>query len=113
MEWKLMDITLPRMEDKPKSWNTQRDKGPFITLMDSWITQELRRITLTKTDEIKLVYILNKTQLAFIDETGSTYIGALSIRITKDTWISITTHIKLLINKSTQANNDPLLIGWL
>jgi len=28
---------------------------------------------------------LNKTQLAFIDENGSTYIGALIIRITKDT----------------------------
>ena len=85
MERKLMDITLPRMEDNPKSWNTQRDKGPFIKLMDSWITHELRRITLTKIDEIKLVYILNKTQLAFIDENGLTNIGALTIRITKDT----------------------------
>jgi len=28
MEWKLIDVTLPRMEDKPKSLNTQR--GPFI-----------------------------------------------------------------------------------
>jgi len=36
--------------------------------MDSGITQELRTITLTKIDEIKLVYFLNKTQLAFIDE---------------------------------------------
>jgi len=53
--------------------------------MDSLITQELRRITLTKIDEIKLVYFLNKTQLAFIDENGSTYIGALTIKITKDT----------------------------
>ena len=85
MEQKLIDITLPRMEDKPKSWNTQRDKGPFSKLMDSWITQELRRITLTKIDEIKLVYFLNKTQLAFVDENGPTYMGALSIRITKDT----------------------------
>ena len=85
MERKLIDITLPRIEDKPKSWNTQSDKGPFIKLMDSWITQELRRITLTKIDEIKLVYFLNKTQLSFIDENGSTYIGALSIKITKDT----------------------------
>jgi len=85
MERKLMDITLPRMKDKPKSWNTQRDKGPFIQLMDSWITHELRRITLTKIDEIKFVYILNKTQLAFIDENGLTNIGALTIRITKDT----------------------------
>jgi len=65
MERKLIDITLPRMEDKPK-------------------TQELRRITLTKIDEIKLVYFLNKTQLAFIDENCLTYIGALTIRITKD-----------------------------
>ena len=40
MEQKLIDITLPRMEDKPKSWNTQRDKEPLIKLMDSWITQE-------------------------------------------------------------------------
>ena len=84
MERKLIDITLPRMEDKPKRWNTQRDKGPLIKLMDSWITQELRRV-LTKIDEIKLVYFLNKTQLAFIDENGSTYIGALTIRIKKDT----------------------------
>jgi len=85
MERKLIDITVPRMEDKPKSSNTQRDKGPLIELMDSWITEELRRITLTKIDEIKLVYFLNKTQLAFNDENGSTYIGALTIRITKDT----------------------------
>ena len=73
------------MEDKPKSLDTQRDEGTLIKLEDSWITQELRRITLTKIDDIKLVYFLNKTQLAFIDENGSTYIGALSIRITKDT----------------------------
>jgi len=85
MEHKLIDITLPRMEDKRKSWNTQRDIGPLIKLMNSWITQELRWITLTKIDEIKLVYFLNKTQLAFIDENGSTYTGALTIRITKDT----------------------------
>ena len=85
MKQKLTDITLPRMEDKPKSWNTQRDKGPLIKLMDSSITQELRRITLTKIDEIKLVYFLNKTHLAFIDENGSTYIGALTIIIMKDT----------------------------
>jgi len=85
MEGKLIDIILPRMEDKPKSWNTQRDKGPLIKLMDSWNTQELRRITLTKIGEIKLVYFLNKTQLAFIDQSGSTYRGALTIRITKDT----------------------------
>ena len=89
MERKLIDITLPRMEDKPKSWNTQSDQGPLIKVMDSWITQELRRITLTKIDEIKLVYFLNKTQLAFIDENGSTYIGALTIRITKDTNFNI------------------------
>jgi len=85
MEQKLIDITLPRMEDKPKSWNTQRDKGPLIKLMDSWITEELKRIPLTKIDEIKLVYFLSKTQLAFNDENGSTYIGALTIKITKDT----------------------------
>jgi len=87
MERKLIDITLPRMEDKPKSWNTQRDKGPLIKLMDSWITLELRRITLTKIDETKLDYFLEKTQLAFINENGSTYIGTLTIRITNDTLI--------------------------
>ena len=27
MKRKVIDITLPRMEDKPKSLNTQRDKG--------------------------------------------------------------------------------------
>jgi len=26
MEWKLIDVTLARMEDKPKSLNTQRDE---------------------------------------------------------------------------------------
>jgi len=35
MEQKMIHITLPRMEDKPKSLNTQRDKGPFIKLRDS------------------------------------------------------------------------------
>jgi len=80
----LIDITLPRMEDKPKSLNTQRDKGPLIKLRGSWITQELRRITFTKIEEIKLLYFLNKTTLAFSDENGSAYIGALTIRITKD-----------------------------
>jgi len=34
MERKLIDLTLPRMEDKPKSINTQRDKGPLIKLRD-------------------------------------------------------------------------------
>jgi len=85
MERKLIDITLPRMGDQPKSLDTQRDKGTLIKLGDSWITQELRKITLTKIDEIKLVYFLHETQLAFIDKNGSTYIGALSNRITKDT----------------------------
>jgi len=84
MDLKLIDITLPRMEDKPKSLNTQRDNGPLIKLRDSWIIQELRRITLNKMDEIKLVYFLNKTQLAFIHENGSTCIVTLTIRITKD-----------------------------
>ena len=54
MQWKLIDVTLPRMEDKPKSLNAQREKRPSIKLMDSRITQELRRITLTKIEEIKL-----------------------------------------------------------
>jgi len=35
MERKLTDITLPRMEDKPKRLNTKSDKGPLIKLMDS------------------------------------------------------------------------------
>jgi len=35
MEWKLIDITFPRTEDKPKSLNTQGDKGSLIKLMDS------------------------------------------------------------------------------
>ena len=73
------------MEDKPKSLDTQRDKETLIKLGDSLITQELRRITLTKIDEIKLVYFLNKTQLAFIGENGSSCNGALTIRITKNT----------------------------
>ena len=54
--------------------------------MDSGINQELRRITLTKIDEIKLVFFFqNKTHLGFIDENGSTYIGGLTIKLTKDT----------------------------
>jgi len=85
MQRKLIDITLPRMEDKTKSSNTQRDKGPLLKLRDSRITQELRGITLTKIEEIKLLYFLNKTQLAFMDENGSSYIGALTTRIIKDT----------------------------
>jgi len=71
------------MEDKPKSWNTQRDKAPLIKLINSWITYEFRRITLTKIDEMKLVYFLNKTQLAFIDENGSTDIEALTRELQK------------------------------
>jgi len=35
MERKLIDITLQRMEDRPKSLNTQRDKGPSIKLKGS------------------------------------------------------------------------------
>jgi len=35
MERKLIYTTLPRMEDKPKSFHTQRDKGPLIKLGDS------------------------------------------------------------------------------
>jgi len=37
IERKLIDVILPRMEDKPKSLNTQREKGPepLIKLRDS------------------------------------------------------------------------------
>ena len=35
IEQKLIHITLPRMEDKPKSLNTQREKVPLIKLGDS------------------------------------------------------------------------------
>ena len=35
MEQKLIDITLPRMEDKSKSLNTQRDKGTLKQLGDA------------------------------------------------------------------------------
>ena len=35
MERKLIDITLPRMEDKPNSLNTQSDQGTLIKLRDS------------------------------------------------------------------------------
>ena len=35
MQWKLIDVTLPRMEDNPKSLNTQSEKRPSIKLMDS------------------------------------------------------------------------------
>ena len=32
---KLIHITLPKMEDKPKSLNTKKDKRPLIKLGDS------------------------------------------------------------------------------
>jgi len=35
MYWKLIDVTLPRMQDKPKSLNIQREERPSIKLMDS------------------------------------------------------------------------------
>ena len=35
MQWKLIDVTLPRMEDKPKSLNTQREERSLIKLRDS------------------------------------------------------------------------------
>jgi len=35
MERKLIDIILPRMEDKPKSLNTQRDKRRLIKIRHS------------------------------------------------------------------------------
>ena len=35
MERKFRDITLPRMEDKPKSLNTQKDKGTLIKFGNS------------------------------------------------------------------------------
>jgi len=85
MKWKLIEVTLPRMEDQPRSLNTQREQGHLIKLKGSWITQENRRITLNKIEEIKLLYFLNKSQLDFIDKNGLAYIGALTIRITKDT----------------------------
>ena len=35
MEPKLINITLPRKEDKPKRLNTQRDKETLVKLKDS------------------------------------------------------------------------------
>jgi len=70
MKWKWIEVTLPRMEDKPMSLNTQREQGPFIKLKGSRITQEYRRITLTTIEEIKLLYFLNKTQPDLIDKNG-------------------------------------------
>ena len=35
MQCKLIDVTIPRMEDKPKGLNTQREERPSIKLMDS------------------------------------------------------------------------------
>ena len=35
MQWKLIDVALPRMQDKPKSLKTQREERPSIKLMDS------------------------------------------------------------------------------
>ena len=35
MERKLIHIRLQGMEDKPKSLNAKRDKGPLINLRDS------------------------------------------------------------------------------
>jgi len=85
MKWKLIKVTLLSMEDMPISLNTQREQGPLIKLKCSWITQEHRRITLTKIEGIQVLYFLNKTQLDFIDKNNLAYTGALTIRITKDT----------------------------
>ena len=35
MQWKLIDVKLPRMVDKPKSLNAQREERPSVKLMDS------------------------------------------------------------------------------
>jgi len=35
MKWKLIEITLPRMEAKPMSLNTQGEQGPLIKLKGS------------------------------------------------------------------------------
>jgi len=35
MKGKLIEVTLPRMEDKPMSLNTQREQGPLIKLKGS------------------------------------------------------------------------------
>jgi len=37
---------------------------------------------------------MNKTQLAFIDKNGSAYIEALTIRITKDPLMAITSYLR-------------------
>ena len=83
MKCKLIEVTLPRMQDKPMSLNTPREQGPLINLNGSWITQEHRRITITKIEEIKLLYFLNKTQLDFTDKNGLAYIGALPPELQK------------------------------
>jgi len=49
MERTLIDITLPRMEDKPKSLNTQRYKGTQIS-----ITTHLKLLV---NDPLKLIMI--------------------------------------------------------
>jgi len=35
VQWKYIDVTLPRMEHKLKSLNTQREKRPLIKFRDS------------------------------------------------------------------------------
>ena len=35
MQWKLINATVPKMKEKPKSLNTQRKKRPLIKLRDS------------------------------------------------------------------------------
>jgi len=45
IKWKLIDVTFPSMEDKPKSLKTQKRWKTLIKLKDSSITQEFRRIT--------------------------------------------------------------------
>jgi len=85
MKWKLIKVTIPRMQDNPMSLNTEREQRPLIKLKASWITHDHRRISLTRIKVIKVLYFLNKTQLDFIDKNGLAYIRALPIRITKDT----------------------------
>jgi len=49
-------LTSHFQEWKTSLLNTQREKRALIKLKGSSITPELRRITLTKIDEIKLIF---------------------------------------------------------
>ena len=73
----------------PKGGNTQRMAKSFDTTKDSWITQELGE-SLSLLD--RKLNFWTKLNLISLIRNGSTYIEALTIRVTKRPLIVIISH---------------------